>query len=166
MSELKTLMTGIVFGESPRWGDDDRLWFADWGAQEIIAVDLEGNSEAMVGLRFPSFQAICIDWLQDGRLLIVSSSDALLLRREPDGSLATHADLSGCYKFHSRTLIAAPHLARLMGSTELERAHILATLKETRWVLSGPDGAATRLGMHRSTLQFRLKKLRIIRPGM
>jgi len=48
---------------------------------------------------------------------------------------------------------------------EAERAHILATLKETRWVLSGPNGGAIRLGMNRSTLQFRMKKLSIVRPG-
>jgi formate hydrogenlyase transcriptional activator len=48
----------------------------------------------------------------------------------------------------------------------VERAHILTTLKETKWVLSGPNGAATRLGMNRSTLQFRMKKLGITRPGM
>jgi hypothetical protein len=34
-------------------------------------------------------------------------------------------------------------------------------LKEVTWVVSGPHGAATRLGMHRSTLQFRMKKLGI-----
>jgi sugar lactone lactonase YvrE len=88
--ELQTLMTDIVFGESPRW-HDDRLWFSDWGAQEITAVDLGGNSEVIV--RMPSFP-FCIDWLPDGRLLIVSARDRLLLRREPDGSLVTHADLS------------------------------------------------------------------------
>ena len=49
---------------------------------------------------------------------------------------------------------------------DAERAHILATLKETRWVLSGPSGAARRLGMNRSTLQFRMKKLGIVRPEM
>jgi len=47
---------------------------------------------------------------------------------------------------------------------EAEREHILATLKETRWVVSGPRGAAPRLGMNRSTLQFRMKKLGIVRP--
>ena len=47
-----------------------------------------------------------------------------------------------------------------------ERAHILTILKETRWVLAGPRGAAARLGMNRSTLQFRLKKLGIVRPDM
>jgi len=88
--ELQTLMTGIVFGESPRW-HGDRLWFADWGAQELIAVDLEGKSEVIV--RMPSFP-FCIDWLPDGRLLVVSARDRLLLRREPSGSLVTHADLS------------------------------------------------------------------------
>jgi len=46
---------------------------------------------------------------------------------------------------------------------QAERAHILAILKETGWVLSGPSGAAGRLGLNRSTLQFRMKKLGIVR---
>jgi formate hydrogenlyase transcriptional activator len=46
---------------------------------------------------------------------------------------------------------------------EVERSHILKTLKETRWVLSGPSGAASRLGLNRSTLYFRMKKLGIVR---
>lgn len=91
MPELQVLMSGLAFPESPRW-QDDRLWFSDWGAHEVIAVDLEGKSEVIV--RVPSFP-MCIDRLPDGRLLIVSASDGLLLRREPDGSLVTHADLTG-----------------------------------------------------------------------
>jgi len=47
---------------------------------------------------------------------------------------------------------------------EAERKHILAVLEETNWVLGGPNGAAIRLGMKRSTLQFRLGKLGISRP--
>src|SRR6266511_3543608 len=91
--EVQTLMAGIAFGESPRW-HDDRLWFSDWGAREVVAVDLQGKSEVIVRVRFPAFP-MCIDWLPDGRLLIVSARDGPLLRREPDGSLVTHADLSG-----------------------------------------------------------------------
>jgi formate hydrogenlyase transcriptional activator len=49
---------------------------------------------------------------------------------------------------------------------EAQRAHILATLKETRWILAGPRGAAIRLGMNRSTLQMRMKKLGIERPPL
>ena len=47
---------------------------------------------------------------------------------------------------------------------QAERALILATVKDTKWVLSGPNGAATRLGVNRSTLQFRMRKLGIARP--
>jgi sugar lactone lactonase YvrE len=83
-------MSGIAFGESPRW-HHGRLWFSDWGAQELIAVDLAGNSEVV--LRVASFP-FSIDWLPNGRLLIVSARDRLLLRREPDGAVVTHADLS------------------------------------------------------------------------
>ena len=87
---METLMTGIAFGESPRW-HEGRLWFSDWGAEELIAVDLAGYSEVVA--RVQSFP-FCIDWLPDGRLLIVDSRDRLLLRREPDGTLVTHADLN------------------------------------------------------------------------
>jgi sugar lactone lactonase YvrE len=97
MPPPRTLTTGIAFGESPRW-HDGRLWFADWGAQEVVAVDLDGNREVEVELDFPSFQAISLDWLSDGPLVIVSSVEGLLLRREPDGRLVTHADLSGLFE--------------------------------------------------------------------
>jgi sugar lactone lactonase YvrE len=83
-------MSGLVFGEQPRW-HQDRLWFSDWGTQEVIAVDLEGRSEVIVRARsFPC----CVDWLPDGRLLVVSAREGLLLRRESDGSLVTHGDLN------------------------------------------------------------------------
>ena len=42
----RVLMTGISFGESPRW-HDGRLWFAHWAAGEIVAVDLDGTSEVV-----------------------------------------------------------------------------------------------------------------------
>jgi sugar lactone lactonase YvrE len=70
------LLTSLKFGESPRW-HSGRLWVSDWGTRELIAVSLEGKSEVMVKLDFPSFQPICMDWLPDGRLLIVSSGDGL-----------------------------------------------------------------------------------------
>jgi formate hydrogenlyase transcriptional activator len=46
-----------------------------------------------------------------------------------------------------------------------ERDHILKTLEHTRWVVSGPNGAATRLGIKRSTLYFRMQKLGISRTN-
>jgi sugar lactone lactonase YvrE len=90
MSKLQTLMTGVVFGEQPRW-HENRLWFSDWGTREVIAVDVEGNSEVI--LQAPSFPC-CVDWLPEGSLLVVSGGEGQLLRRESDGSLVTHADLN------------------------------------------------------------------------
>jgi sugar lactone lactonase YvrE len=87
----KELLSGLTFPEQPRW-HEDRLWLSDWGTQEVIAVDLDGNSEVM--LKAPAFPC-CVDWLPDGRLLVVSAREGRLLRQEPDGSLVTHADLSG-----------------------------------------------------------------------
>ena len=88
---MHLLLSGLVIGESPRW-HEGRLWFSNWGTQEIIAVDVEGNSEVVT--RVLTTIPFSIDWLPDGRLLVVSGPEALLLRREPDGSLVTHADLS------------------------------------------------------------------------
>jgi formate hydrogenlyase transcriptional activator len=56
--------------------------------------------------------------------------------------------------------------ARRQTLEEVEREHILATLKEAQWLVSGPRGVATLLGMNRSTLQFRMKKLGILCPGV
>ena len=91
MSELQILLTGLAFGESPRW-HEDRLWFSNWGTQEVRACDLTGKSEVMV--RIPTSLPFCIDWLPDGRLLVTSGREGLLLRREPDGELVPHAILS------------------------------------------------------------------------
>jgi sugar lactone lactonase YvrE len=90
MSEPHKLITGLAFGESPRW-HDGRLWVSDWGVQKIIAVDPDGTSEDVLSV--PSAPA-CIDWLPDGRLLVVSGEEGLVLRREQDASLVTHADMS------------------------------------------------------------------------
>jgi sugar lactone lactonase YvrE len=85
----RVLTDGILFGEQPRW-HQGRLWFSDWGTQEVIAVDGDGNREVMLrGSSFP----LCVDWLPDGRLLVVSTGEGVLLRRQHDGSLVPHGDL-------------------------------------------------------------------------
>jgi formate hydrogenlyase transcriptional activator len=48
---------------------------------------------------------------------------------------------------------------------EAQRKHILAALEATNWVVGGANGAAVRLGLNRSTLQFRMRKLGIVRAG-
>ena len=85
----RTLLTGRGLLESPRW-HGDRLYFSDWSAGEVLAVDLAGRSEVIARVRS---LPLCTAWLPDGHLVIVSSPDGRLLRREPDGSLVTYANL-------------------------------------------------------------------------
>src|SRR3954471_9433667 len=87
---MHLLKDGLVMGESPRW-HDGRLWLSDWGAGEILAMDLDGRSEVVARIEGLPF---CFDWLPDGRMLIVSGREGRLLRREPDGSLVAHAHLT------------------------------------------------------------------------
>jgi sugar lactone lactonase YvrE len=90
MQEPQVLVAGRGLVEAPRW-HDGRLYFSDWSAGEVIAAD-PGYTEVVA--RVPSLP-LCGAWLPDGLLLIVASADGRLLRREPDGSLVTHADLDG-----------------------------------------------------------------------
>jgi DNA-binding NtrC family response regulator len=55
-------------------------------------------------------------------------------------------------------------LPRSEGLAAVSKAHILRVLNETNWVVAGPNGAAARLEMKRSTLNFRMRKLGIVRP--
>jgi sugar lactone lactonase YvrE len=91
MPEPQTLLTGLAFGESPRW-HEGRLWLSDWGAGEALAVNAAGSAEVVATL--PSFPS-CIDFLGDGRLVLVDSDAGRLLTRElDDGALATYADMA------------------------------------------------------------------------
>jgi sugar lactone lactonase YvrE len=69
MDEPQILLSGVVFGESARW-HDGRLWFSDWGAREVVTVDLAGSRDVVQRMSTFPFS---LDWLPDGRLLIVSS---------------------------------------------------------------------------------------------
>jgi sugar lactone lactonase YvrE len=91
LPRMRTIKTGLVLGESPRW-HDGRLWVSDWGAGEILAMEADGSSSEVVarvaGLPF------CFDFLPDGRALVVDGRAGRLLRRERDGTLETVADLT------------------------------------------------------------------------
>jgi sugar lactone lactonase YvrE len=89
MAEVRTLLTGRGLVESPRW-HADRLYFSDWSAGEVVAVDLTGHSELIAQVES---LPLCTAWLPDGRLVIVSSPEGRLISREDDGTLITHAEL-------------------------------------------------------------------------
>jgi sugar lactone lactonase YvrE len=86
--QTQVLLDGLGMGESPRW-HDGRLWFSNWGTDEIVAVDLDGNTEVMG--RGGGGSGWATNWLPDGRMLVTGAE---LMRVEHDGSRVRHADLS------------------------------------------------------------------------
>jgi sugar lactone lactonase YvrE len=80
-------MEGVGLGESPRW-HEGRLWFTDWVAHQVIALEPSGEHEVMASVdAFP----FSIDWLPGGPMLVTAGRE--LLRLE-GGSPVTHRDLS------------------------------------------------------------------------
>jgi sugar lactone lactonase YvrE len=89
-ADLEVLVAGRGLVESPRW-HDGRIWFSDWIAGEIIAVDDEAKAEVM--LRHQSLP-LCFDFLPDGRLVLVSNQAMAVLTLDSAGDLSPYADLS------------------------------------------------------------------------
>lgn len=85
----RLLADGFVMIESGRW-HDGRLWFAHWGAGEVMAVDLQGRTEVVASGR--TTMGWAIDWLHDGGLL-VSGEDLTLTHL--DGSSERYSAQGG-----------------------------------------------------------------------
>jgi sugar lactone lactonase YvrE len=94
-AKTSLLLDDLCFGEGPRWHDDE-LWFSDMHEPAVKSVDLTGRCRTH--FEVPG-RPSGLGWLPDGRLLVVSMTDRKLLRREEDGGLALHADLSGLAGF-------------------------------------------------------------------
>jgi len=104
MSDFTTLIGGLSFAECPRW-HDGRLYVSDFYAHRVLAVGMDGAAEIIA--RVPA-QPSGLGFLPDGRLLIVSRRDRKVLRREVDGSLAEHADLSALAPWHLNDMLVDP----------------------------------------------------------
>ncbi|GAA1574725.1 SMP-30/gluconolactonase/LRE family protein [Kribbella sancticallisti] len=86
----KVLVDGLAIAESPRW-HDGRLWLANWGTGEVLAVGLDGEREVMARVPAQTLP-FSIDWLPDGTLLVVAGGK--LWRQAADGELVATADLA------------------------------------------------------------------------
>src|SRR5215472_7427774 len=91
MPEFTTLISGLSFTECPRWRNG-RLYVSDFYTHRVLAVAMDGTTETLAHV--PQ-QPSGLGFLPDGRMLIVSMRDRKIMRREIDGSLIEHADLSG-----------------------------------------------------------------------
>lgn len=101
MPSSQVLLRGLAFGEAPRWRHD-RLWFSDFYRHGVFTVDEEGTETRVLDV--PG-QPSGLGWLPDGDLLVVSMIDRRVLRVGADGTVSTHADLSGLATFHTNDML-------------------------------------------------------------
>jgi sugar lactone lactonase YvrE len=139
---LELVLDGLGFGEGPRW-HDDRLWFSDFVLQHVVSVGAGGPPRVELEVDdWPSG----LGWLPDGRLLLVSMHHRAVLRREHDGSVVSHADLSAIATGNTNDMVVAADGTAyvgnfgsdLLGGEPLEAAQ-LAIVRPDGTVTAGPD---------------------------
>lgn len=99
---IATIGDGYSYLECPRW-HEGRIWFVDFYTYRVLSAEADG-SDVRVEAEIPQ-QPSGLGWLPDGRLLVVSMKGARILRRETDGSLVTHADLSSSVSGHPNDMV-------------------------------------------------------------
>jgi sugar lactone lactonase YvrE len=87
----EVVLDGLVFPEGPRW-HGGRLVFSDMHGLRVVSLDVD-TGDATTVCEVPT-QPSGLGWLPDGRMLVVSMTDRRVLRRDADGTLVEHADLS------------------------------------------------------------------------
>ena len=134
--EPEVLLDGLLFPEGPRW-HDDKLWFSDMHAGQVMTVDINGKAEVIVSVdQSPSG----LGWLPDGRLLVVSMLDRRLLRLDADG-LVEVADLNLLASFHCNDMVVDQHGRAYIGNFGFD-LNAQAPFSPAEVVMVTPDGKA------------------------
>ncbi|MGE0298279.1 SMP-30/gluconolactonase/LRE family protein [Pseudonocardia sp.] len=135
----RVVLEGMSFLEGPRWRDG-RLWLSDFYTHRVVSLREDGSDlrvEAEV-----EGQPSGLGWLPDGRLLVTSMRDRRVLRREPDGTLAVHAELGGHAGGHANDLVVDAHGRTYVGNFGFDLMSG-ADLATTSLVRVDPDGTVT-----------------------
>lgn len=134
---VRSVADGFSFLEGPRW-HDGRVWVSDFYTHRVVAVDDTGRVETIAEV--PE-QPSGLGWLPDGRLLVVSMHDRKLLRREPDGGLAVHADLGELASWHLNDMLVDDAGRAYVGNFGFDLMSG-APMTTANLVLVHPDGRA------------------------
>jgi sugar lactone lactonase YvrE len=137
MPAFTTLISGLSFTECPRWRDG-RLYVSDFYTHRVLAVAMDGTAETIVHV--PQ-QPSGLGFLPDGRMLIVSMRDRKVLRREADGSLVEHANLSGLAPWHLNDMLVDRDGRAWVGNFGFDLEGGVPT-RTTVLICVDPDGTA------------------------
>jgi sugar lactone lactonase YvrE len=136
--ERTTLAEGFGFVEGPRW-HDGRLYFSDMGAKQVLSLGLDGDVEEVCVV---DGRPSGIGWLPDGRMLVVSVADRRVLRREPDGTLSEHADISALASAPCNDMVVDQRGNAYVGNPGYDMRNPPSPLPPAELVLVRPDGTA------------------------
>jgi len=102
MARTTSILAGdIYFGEGPRWRAG-RLWFSDFFAGAVKSVSPGGDMRVEFTI---DDRPSGLGWMPDGSMLIVSMARRQVLRRDRDGTIGLHADLSPLAGFHCNDMV-------------------------------------------------------------
>jgi len=141
-ADWNLVIDGIDFGEGPRW-HEGRLWFSDFYQQTISSVEIhpDGSGTRHVELEHDG-RPSGLGWLPDGRLLFVSMLDRKIMRREHDGSVVVHADLTDVTGGHVNDMVVSSKGVAYVGNFgfDFEAGENIET---TTLAIVRPDGSVT-----------------------
>lgn len=136
--KFERLIDGLGFAEGPRW-HQGQLWFSDFGARIVRAVDLDGAVKRTVPVaKRPSG----LGWLPDGSLLIVSMDDQRVLRTTSGGT-AEHADLSRFTRSACNDMVVDAEGNAYVGHMGFDLHASPIEPKPASLILVRPDGSAS-----------------------
>ncbi len=138
MAELRTLLEGGAFFESPRW-HEGRWWVSDFYRHLVLTVDEDGRSEEVLTVEG---QPSGLGWLPDGDLLVVSMRDHRILRRSSDGSVSVHADVSEHCGGHLNDMVVSADGRAYVGNFGFDLMAFADPVPATL-VRVDPDGSVT-----------------------
>lgn len=138
---VETVVTDRHFLEGPRW-HEGRVWFSDFYAHEVLSAAGDGG-DLRVEARVAG-QPSGMGWLPDGRLLVASMKDGTLLRRESDGALSVHADVSGVVGGHLNDMVVDADGRAFVGDFGFDLMGG-GPFRTTGLLRVDPDGSVTRV---------------------
>jgi sugar lactone lactonase YvrE len=133
----RTLATGFVFPEGPRW-HDGKLWFSD--QHDCMVHVLSPDGRPVESFAVPG-RPSGMGWLPDGDLLVVSMLDHKLLRRR-GGRLTVHADFAAIHPGHSNDMVVDGQGRAFVGNIGFD-FHAGAQFSPTIMTLVMPDGTVS-----------------------
>ncbi len=137
-AELKTVLDGLAFPESPRW-HGGALWFSDMHAHEVVSLAPDGSRRTAAAFDGP---VSGLGWLPAGQMLVVSMAGKRVLRQEADGAFVTHGDLSAVATGLANDMVIDAHGTAFVGNFGFS-LHPMETPRAAKLARVKTDGAVS-----------------------